>query len=389
MPRLGDVQVAEAIIADIRRNRRHFLPGKECTPTEVREHFDGQILVDGLDIEERLLILSILPSGSSEILLEEADKGLSKSKTFHARYRTAGGLSKRFVVKVGPVRKIDREASAVQEFAAPLLDGTNNPVWRRGVEKAVIAQELVGLNQGARVTSLRNELRAKPGARDSVSRLLTEGLAPWYDEPIREGCSDASLDSLFNRHVKKGDGVVFPPDWTLLQEWTEQISGIAWQPANAVIRELLNRTVSVPRSISHGDLHSQNILVDSAGRCWPIDFAWCTNGSSPVVDLVMLECSIKFLAFPMRADLREMIRIERALTNEYIYSGTLPKMPYATELGNVLGGLLEVRRFALGAGISFDDYLACLCVMTSSLATHANLNRPLVLASLQMLMGSL
>ncbi|MEU4688779.1 hypothetical protein [Actinoplanes sp. NPDC023714] len=359
-----------------------------CSPRELRAHFAGRILQDGLDEEEKLLILSILPSGSAEILLEVADKGLSGSKTFHARYRIPDGLSKRFVVKVGTLRKIEREASAVLQFAAPLLDGTNSPVWRRGETKAVIAQELVNLNRGAQLSSLRNRLRERPDSAESVSRLLRDGLAPWYEDPIANGPVPMTLDALFSRHVRRGGAVVHPEDWVLLKEWTENLSGVAWREPSEVIGDLLRRTVRVPKSISHGDLHSQNILVDPAGRCWPIDFAWCTNNSSLVVDLVMLECSLKFLAFPMRADLQEMIRLERALTNEYIYSGSLPLMPYATELRNVLGGLVEVRRFARDAGISFADYRACLAVMTSSLATHAKLNRPLVLASLQILMGS-
>jgi hypothetical protein len=388
MPNGNRNMIESKITSDIFRNHRHFLPGIHCTPRELRSHFDGRILQDGLDEEERLLILSILPAGSSEILLEGADKGMSGSKTFHARYRTPDGLSKRFVLKVGGLRKIEHEASAVQQFAAPMLDGTNSPVWRRGDTKAIIAQELVGLTRGAQLTSLRNRLRERPDSADSVSRLLREGLAPWYEEPIDNGPSAVSLGSLFGRHVKRGGAIVYPPDWSLLKGWTEKISGIAWRESADKIADLLKRSVDVPVSISHGDLHAQNVLVDPGGRCWPIDFAWCTNGSSPVVDLVMLECSIKFLAFPMRTDLQEMIRLEQALTSEYIFSGSLPLMPYATELQNVLGGLIEVRRFASDAGISFEHYLACLCVMTSSLATHAKLNRPLVLASLQILMGS-
>jgi hypothetical protein len=80
--------------------------------------------------------------------------------------------------------------------------------------------------------------------------------------------------------------------------------------------------------------------------------------------------------------------LETELCREYVYTGQVPATPYVREVENVLGGILEIRAFAEDAGITFEDYLACLCMMTSTLATHESLNRPLVLASLQILMGS-
>ncbi len=381
--------IADAIIKDIFDNNRRFLPGSDCTVADVREHFAGQILVDALEHEERLLLLSILPQGPTDIRLEEAEKGLGRSRNFQARYQASGGLSKRFVVKVGEIRKIEREAIAVQRYAAPMIIGTNNPVWRRGPNKAIIAQEFVGLRKNSQLTSLRNAVRDNTAGREYVANLLRDTLSPWFEEAIENGPSPVVVDTLLSRHIKKGGTPELPTDWAILNDWVKRISGMAWQPPDERLADLLRRTVQVPLSISHGDLHSQNVLVDPTGRCWPIDFAWCMNESSLVVDLVMLECSLKFLAFPMRADLREMIRLETNLCREYVPAGAVKAMPYSTEVENVLGAIVEVRKFGQEAGISFQDYLTCLCMMTSSLATHLHLNRPLVLASLQILMGTL
>jgi len=136
----------------------------------------------------------------------------------------------------------------------------------------------------------------------------------------------------------------------------------------------------------HGDLHSQNVLIDERYECWPIDFAWCREEASPVLDFTMLESSLKFLAFPQRSALRSLIIIEHALAREPFPNIKIGAVPYNTEIGNVLRAVIAIRKFALDEmKIDFIDYRKSLCMMTYVHSTHPLLNRPFVLASLQIL----
>src|SRR4051794_8980102 len=105
--------VHDFIIEDIKAHGRGYLPGSPCTEAELREKLKLSILVDGLEHEEQSLALSLLPSEASGLYLSPLDKGLSGSKVFAARYVTAGRLSKPFVLKIGPIVKLQREADAI------------------------------------------------------------------------------------------------------------------------------------------------------------------------------------------------------------------------------------------------------------------------------------
>ncbi|WP_284745258.1 hypothetical protein [Amycolatopsis sp. RTGN1] len=392
-PPMGRSDIAaltDLIISDIFDNHRGFLPGAGGRPADVRQQLEGPILLDGLGEEEALLILSILPRTASQIWLAPMDKGLSGAKVLRARYSDeAGRFSKQFVVKVDIARKIDREADAVERLCSPYLPGIEFPVRRRGSHLGLIAQELRGLSIHANVESLRNYIRSTRTGSKIIARLVRERLAPWYEPGIQGGLHPIKLGKLLDPYLAKGaSSSIFPPEWSDLQDWVEEICQVPWREPGDQVAVMRERSIDVPLSISHGDLHSQNVLVDSTSReCWPIDFAWCRDDGSLVVDLVMLEVSLKNLSIPMQADLREMLRLEWQLCNSYQGVRVPSNMPYATVVKSVLEGVQEVRRFAEESGISFDHYRSCLCLMTLAHAAHPKLNRPLVLGATQMMLG--
>lgn len=375
----------EELIDEVLASRRTFLPGPPCDEGKLRQNLQRPILVGGLSIEERLLLLSILPDRSDALELQAMDKGLSGSKVFQARVRMGARLTKPYVVKVGPLRKIDREARAINEIVAPTIMGIGAPVHRRGRDLGLVVQDLATLSEQSKLHSLRNRVRESDDGPRLVNRLFADRLGPWYMNSTEH--REFSLGGLFQPYLKKAPefGSKFPPPWDELLAWVEADTGCSWRSVEPAIAAARDRTAVLPVTTVHGDLHTQNVIVDDMNECWPIDFAWTTDGSNAMVDLAMLECSLKFLALPMRSELRALLSTEMSMCR--FEAPALPGgIPYSYEAERVFETVVEVRRIALEVmEITPADYAAGLLLMTYSLASHPGLNTPYVLASLQML----
>lgn len=382
----------DRILDDIDSNHRLFLPGPPRDRTQTAELFGNPILVGGLTDEEADLMLSALPYGATQLWAEPLDKGLSGSKVFAVRFNLPGQnrRSKPFVMKVGELWKIDRETLATETLAAPLLAGVELPVVRRGELLGMIAQEYRGLRERSNLVSLRNTVRSSPNGSQFIRTILAERLAPWYEASHDPNMTEFTVRELFEPYRSKGpSGRIddFPPPWSDLHEWVHGATGCTWSLTPERLEELRNELVNSPKTIVHGDLHSQNVLVDQAtNECWPIDFFWTRDDSSPVVDLTMLECSLKFLAIPMRSDLRSLLPVELALTREPMPDTEVRQIPYSDEINRVVRAVSSIRQFAIeDVGLDFTQYQICLLMMTYLLATHPGLNTPYLLSSLQIL----
>jgi hypothetical protein len=377
------------IIADIISKRRTFLGGSRCTAAEVRKHFADNILIDGLGLEESELVLSTLPPHSNRIYLNPLDKGLSGSKVFAGRYQVNKKLrSKPFVFKIGPIKKIQREYDAIVKFVEPLIQGIEAPILRRGKDKGLLIQVIAGLSANSELQSLKEYVRTNKNGDDVLTRLLSDRLAGWYNGEHGASPVKHSLKKMFKWYLQKVTKPdPYPKDWNDLKGWVQGLTHLRWGSVPEVMNSLKETEVSSRSCIVHGDLHSQNVLIDEKGECWPIDFGWCHQRSSPLLDFTMLECSLKFLAIHQRSDLRSAILIEDVLARDGLPDfRKIGKIPYRDEIENVLRAVLAVRRFAFGAmKIKFEDYRKALCLMTYVHATHPQLNRPFILASLQIL----
>jgi hypothetical protein len=260
-------------------------------------------------------------------------------------------------------------------------------VFRKGHSLGLIAQDLAGLSPNSTLQSLREFARESTRADEMIEKLYSDRLAKWYLDPDDDEASPIRLGDAFEWYLAKARGFQeYPAHWTDLQGWVQEETGLAWGDIPATIESLSADTISSPTTIVHGDLHSMNILVDENQNVWPIDFAWSRDNWTPLVDFTMLECSLKFVSIPRRADLRSLIHIERALVTDAFPAINAGRVPYSVEIENVLRAIIANRRFALETmGITFETYQRALCMMTFTHSTHPSLNMPYVLASLQML----
>lgn len=381
--------LSTTVLEDIFDNHRHFV-GTRPSRAEIVTNLSRPILIDGLDREETILMLSFLPKHSDSLLVSPLDKGLSGSKVYAARFSLPGGRrSLAYVFKIGGVEKIQREYDVMEDLVVPHVSGLTPVGFRRSVNKALLFQSLAGLGEESPPTSLRLYARETDNTKDLISRLFRVRLAGWYSGDSPATRRDVGLGEVFARNLRKGGDVShYPEDWRELNDWVAAVCGFKWEDAAETLRILPTKSINSPISIVHGDLHSQNVLVDDRGECWPIDFAWSRSDSSPIVDLVMLEASLKFLAFPMRSDLRTLLKIELELSQEPAPRVNVGMVPYREELIRVSNYIIEIRKVATEFfHFDFADYLRAMTLMTFGMSNHPQLNRPYVLGSLQLLAG--
>lgn len=385
----------DAIVADVFENQRSFLPGRPNTKDDIVRSMKGDLYVDDVTSEAAQLMLSTLPRDIERLHITPMDKGFSGSKVYAVRYQVAHRqFSKPFVFKIGPLAKIDQEADAVVRLVAPRIMGIETPIVRRSVNLGLIGQELRGLKTADTVPeSLRMHVRHAERAHQVVDRLLRRRLAPWYEPDPPPPVSEHRLGELFQWHLNKMHAApnagTYPEGWDDLQRWVQEATGIPWLNLTGTIERLKRDAIVSRTTIIHGDLHSQNVLVEcKQDECWPIDFAWCREEASPAVDCAMLECSIRFLSIPMRADLRTLLDLDYALLQQPHPKFALGHVPYRPEISNAWSAVMTVRRYVLEQlEISFDDYRKCLALMTYTLSNHDGLNLPYVLSSLQIATG--
>ena len=381
----------QQIAEDIFVNRRGFLPGKPCTESQVEANFSRAIEADGLTEEQRYLLLSTIPAETARVWISPLDKGLSGSTVILVRFSgTSGICSKQFVAKLGESPKLERELQAVQEVALPFIPGISAPVFRKGPSMSILLQDFAGLGNHRVLDSFRNYSRTNADCDRLIDRLFTVRFANWYAHPLPEQCQ-FQLKSLFSWYLTKAPtpNLVYPDRWRDLQDDVKAFCGMDWSGVPSQLSVLLERSIQSPKTPVHGDLHSQNILVDDTSECWPIDFAWARMDSSPLIDLAMLECSLKYLAIPAQTELFSLLRLELALLANPFSEPPLGNIPCAAEIGNIFRGIVALRRLASEHfHIDITDYLRGVAVMTYCSAAHPRLNRPYLLSCLQLMLGS-
>jgi hypothetical protein len=132
------------------------------------------------------------------------------------------------------------------------------------------------------------------------------------------------------------------------------------------LRRHPNLLAEVSRCYTHGDLHSRNVLVDTTGQAWLIDF-YRTGLGHLFRDLIELECDVKFVLLDV-ADLASLFRFEVALLKASEF-GDIPTLPRfdEPELRKAFIVVLGIRRIAsqlADSGADMLDYYQGLVLQT-------------------------
>jgi hypothetical protein len=331
------------------------------------------------------------------VYLAPLDKGLSGSDLWQARWELeTGWLSRIHVFKIGTYEKLERELVAIRNIVAPIDPNTTYaelfPDDEDPHQLALLRQELAGGGESQSI-SLRQFIESCEGPERVASvirRLYTERMRPWH------------VSAPGNIHHMERVELRSALDWWVSRmDLNRDANRIGRVGVEASLRAKFSLTIGdlqdqvarigeaeavVVRGPVHGDLHTQNVLIDEREQLYLIDFGW-TVERWRAVDFLMMECSLKFLVTPAHAQLDDLLLMERGLENVFGASSAnidLSRLMYGHELIKVAAGVEMVRRcaFELGAAADAELYRQGLVLLTAGLASVPGMNQAYLFHSL-------
>lgn len=346
----------------------------------------------GLDAHARELIAKACPN-APWVELAPLDKGLSGSMVLMARWSISGANSKFHVFKIGDPSKLAHEYNAIRDVAAPLVKNFPHVSYHvsNDGKKAILSQEFLGESDGS-TRSLRQYIEKsdnEDGVVDIIQRLYTERLIDWHPEQGIARQMTSAEDEL-QPWIRKGN----------LQKACNDIGSVGIEASLETnyglnlkkLQRLVNRVLKSPLEVDkgpvHGDLHSQNILVDRARRISLIDFGW-TAIRWRAVDYLWLECSLKFVVASPYASVDDLLAIEELLDAAWIEdkpldTSLLDGRLLSQDLKKIAAGVAAIRAEARAQldKMTLSDYRKGLIAMSYALTTFPELNLVYLMHSL-------
>lgn len=344
----------------------------------------------GLDRHEQELIAAACDH-SPKVELAPLDKGLSGSKVLLARWTVSGTYTKFHVFKIGDASKLHREYKAITTIAAPLVPNFPNADYKISADKqrALLSQEFIGNDDGS-TRSLRQYIEGALTAAE-VAKIIEElykSRSNWI--PATPKVEHTTVGDHLMPWIRKGDlpkavaeigksavdaSLKARPQLTQLDD------------LDKLIKKVFASTISIKTGPVHGDLHSQNVIVDRAKKVSFIDFGW-TDVRWLAVDFLWLECSLKYVVAPQYAQLDDLLAIENVLDacwdTGIADTSDLTNRMVGNELARIATGISVIRKHAKqqDPSLSLRDYRKGLIAMTYALTTFPQLNRVHLIHSL-------
>ena len=345
----------------------------------------------GLSSDHRQL-MRVASGCAKRIFLAPMDKGLSGSVLWQARWEMPGSrLSKLHVFKIGKRSKLIREENAVINVASAIEIGF--PLMKlfsvESIEPVLLRQEFTGDLEGPTI-SLRLYLQDNQRCPDAsaavqiIQDLYFKRMRDWH--PLQgsnvlhtEETSTLSeaLPILAKKiDLSRGASQIGRTalDRSLARRYKTSIDSLS-KAVDAVRNMPLNLTIGPV----HGDLHAQNVNVDSNGNLHLIDFA-STGYAWRAIDFIVMECALKFATTPSNATPEDLLELEATI--EEFWCNPNPNSCscmrdcfYGTELEKVSAAVCAVRTCAadLKAIADIRLYRIGLVYFTAAMATIESL----------------
>ena len=352
--------------------------------------------LDHLDIDgvRRRLIEQAI-DGSPRAYLAPLDKGLSGATVWRARWElpASGAVSELHVFKIGATHKLQREHDAIRSIASVIDNKVVTPILVSNGDLSLLRQPFSGGDPGS-VDSLKDYLRRCEDAKKAVEiiqKLYRQRLRNWHyaeDRPraMRRESLGVALDWWVSRTDL--DVVVGRLGRRAIDDAIQRRHAISLDEVAKGVIEMLGVVGDYRMGPVHGDLHSQNVLVDASEAVHLIDFGWCSERWI-AIDYLMLECSLKYVVAPRLANLTDLLemngKIEQASVDLSDDGNWDDAILYGMDLEKVARCVMEIRSAALDhqAVVDIDQYERGLAALTYGLLSMpAGINHPYMIHSL-------
>jgi hypothetical protein len=332
------------------------------------------------------------------VYLEPLDKGLSGASVWQARWRTpkAHKMSRLHVFKIGEAKKLQREYDAIVNYAYAIDNYTPRASLFHLHDAAapmLLRSEFVS---DSAVVSLRDHIRNLEhvaSSVDCINDLFETRMRAWhYDQ-----------ESIVEDEQTLGDAL----DWWVNRRAVERCANFLGRSGvealvqscgsssvtdlAEAIESLANQRLPIRFGIVHGDLHTQNVLLDTQRNMHLIDFGW-TAERWRAIDFLMLESSLKFLVAPRSARMTDLLQMERFVAehpfgeppDQQAIEKWASALLFGDLIGRVTGAVLATRHQALACQAVDNErsYLSGLALLGAGLTSMPpKINLALVIAS--------
>jgi CheY-like chemotaxis protein len=248
-------------------------------------------------------LLGSLFYGARQLWIRRNYRGLSGSFVLEAHSTWAEGVGQSKIVKIGRHDKTRTEQLNYQHHVEPYLPAQHatqlNSAYTRHL--GALLYTLFGVEAEDTVDFETYYQRHAPAEiLLSLRRLFNGTCQRWYQNripPGYENLRDLYFDTFNLRHQPAR---LFNEIRSIRPDYQQNARTIAFPELDLELPNPLHwldndaaTVMPVCRSITHGDLHAGNILMNNAGDCWLIDF-YRTEQSHILRDFVELETDIKF-----------------------------------------------------------------------------------------------
>lgn len=259
---------------------------------------------------------------AESVLVRPLTEGQSITGVLKAQPFYSSGGGRAVIVKFGDFHRIDEEYVNFKKFVKPFIGGGRNSTIldvRRTPHLGGIAYSLLGADND-HLEDLGNFYRhaSISEVRDAMSRLFLDTCGTWYanigrlqpynltEEYQRTlGFTIEKLDHALAelQRTVHGKQKLFFHSLNNDRPFTNPISGLTGPP---LIRSTYHCT-------THGDFNHQNLLIDSSGHTWLIDFQ--RTGLGHILrDVAQLDSEIRLVLLTQEeATLEERYHMEEAL----------------------------------------------------------------------------
>jgi hypothetical protein len=237
-------------------------------------------------------------------------------------FYTTGGGGYEVVVKFGEFNKVKQEYDNFKKYVQPFLGGGRNTMildMRRTYHLGGIIYSLLGtINDQLTDFGDFYHHADLSQVKEALDRLFRDTCGVWYANRGQLEALDLTADyqRLFS-YTAEGLEQVVSKELTSVQG-TERLTFKSLRSKRSFTNPL---RVTAERSlvhstyccITHGDFNQRNLLVDSTGHVWMIDFQG-TGQSHILRDVAILDSTIRFqLLTAEEATLNERLKMEGAL----------------------------------------------------------------------------